>query len=184
MGFLMGFVPLRIKRQIDQSVGSSMVEIMVVVLIFSFISAGLYTSAVVGQRTWETNKVQIELQQELRKSMEAMIDNLRQAGNTSIVNVPSDGNWYTTITFKTPSGVASGNITWNTDTIQYLVAGTELQEKIGTDTNIISHDISALQFRRQASAPETLEVALQGQKNTAQGDTLQYDLGFSVQLRN
>jgi len=77
---------------------------MMTILIFSIILAGIYSTSLAGDTLWQTNNVRIELQQE-QESHGSMINELRQAGDSTITNVPHDGTWYSTITFKIPSGV-------------------------------------------------------------------------------
>lgn len=167
--------------------GVSLVETMVVVLIFSLLVTGLYSVATVGDNSWQVNRVQIQLQQELRKAMDAMVNDLRQAGPSSIVDVPTDGNWYNSITFRIPEGVAAGSIDWTDNTLQFLRAGTgtlQLQRIYGAQTKIVSNNITSLQFRRFSTSPSSLEVALQAQRNTLKGQPITYNLNFNVQLRN
>jgi len=167
--------------------GMTMTEVMVTTLIFSFIIAGLYAAGAVGQNNWDVNDVQIGLQQELRKAMEWMINDLRQAGNASIVDVPADGNWYTTITFKTPSGVTGGSIDWNANSIQFVLGGSssnQLQRLEASQTKIIAQNIQTLQFRRLTTSPDILEVNMLAQNSTVKGTQVDYQLDFEIQLRN
>lgn len=167
--------------------GTTLVETLVVVLIFSMLVAGFYSVATVGDNSWQSNRVQIELQQDLRKSMEAMVNDLRQAGSSSIIDVPANGNWYTSITFRIPEGVAAGSIDWTNETMQLLRAGPgtlQLQRIYGAQTKIISNNITSLQFRRLSTSPNTIEIAMQAQKDTLKGLPITYNLNFNVQLRN
>ncbi|MCA9407412.1 MAG: prepilin-type N-terminal cleavage/methylation domain-containing protein [Candidatus Omnitrophica bacterium] len=165
----------------------SLVEMMVTMVIFSILLGGLYASAAVGEKAWDVNAVKVELHQELRKAMEWMIYDLRQAGQASITNVPSDGAWYTTITFKSASGVTAGTIDWDANSTQFVRGGTgnaQLQRIRNGVTKVLALDLSSLQFRRQAGSPNVLEVALAAQKSTTKGISVQYNLDFNVQLRN
>jgi prepilin-type N-terminal cleavage/methylation domain-containing protein len=100
--------------------GFSLMEMLVTMLIFGIMTVGTYGVFMSAQEFWVASKTQVELQQETRKAMQRMINELRQSGNLSITNVPADGTWYSTITFKTPSGVTTGSITWNADTIHSI----------------------------------------------------------------
>jgi len=164
-----------------------MVEVMVVVVLFVFIASGIYAIAAIGQNCWEVNNARIELQQELRKAQDWMINDLRQAGDSSITNVPADGNWYTNITFKTPAGVSAGSLQWNTDSIQFIRGGTgskQLHRITGGTTKILAQNMQALQFRRESTSSHILEIAMQAQKPTEHGRTVNYVLSFAIQLRN
>ncbi len=168
--------------------GMSLAELLVSVFIFSILSAALLAVIVVGQRSWTTNEVKIGLRQELRKSMETMIYDLRQAGNVSIANVPADDTWYPTIIFQIPSTVTGGIITWDANAIQYVLGGTDghqLRKVRAGTTQVVSKNIKSLQFRRLSSDSNILEVSLTAQDVIAlTGNTLTMDLDFQVELRN
>ena len=179
------------KKKISESrtaqKGFTLVEVLVVVVIFTFLAMGIYAVALVGERTFQVNKVKIELQQELRKALEWMVNDLRQAGNVSISDVPADGTWYSTITFKTPAGITAGALDWNNNSIQFVRGGPEnkeLQRIEAGNTRVIAYDMQSLQFRRQAIRPRILEVAMGAQKDALSGEPMSYQLNFSIQLRN
>lgn len=168
--------------------GTSLVEILVTVVIFLMIMTGFYSVATVGDNSFQVNRVQIELQQELRKSMEAMMNDLRMAGPASVIDVPADSNWYTSITFRKPVGIVAGSINWDSNTVEFVRGGpgTEQLHRIygGTTTRIVSQYITLLQFRRLTTDPDRLEVVMQGQRSSTKGIPVTYDLSFDVQLRN
>ena len=167
--------------------GFSLVEILVTVLIFSVLAAAVNTVLLVGDASWQTNSVQVELQQELRKAMDWMKDDLRQTGSSAIADVPADGVWYATITFQMATGISGGKIAWNSNATQFVLGGTDsnqLQRIENLITRVLALNIESLQFRRLATAPNVLEVALQSQKDTVKGDTITSTLDFKVQLRN
>ena len=140
-----------------------------------------------GSDSWQVNRVKIEVQQEVRKAIEAIKADLVQGGSSTIVGVPADGNWYTTITFKVPSGVSGGTIVWPSDTTQFLLSGTdsnELRRTVGATTKTLAHFIETLQFRRLASAPNIVEVNLKGEKATMRGKLISLNTSFKVKLRN
>ena len=174
-------------KTIHNNSGATLVETLVSVVIFLMIMTGFYSVATVGDNSFQVNRVQIELQQELRKSMESMISDLRQAGPSSVVDVPANGTWYTSITFRKPVGIVAGAINWDSNTVQYLRGGTgnlQLQRVYNGTTKVISQNITSMQIRRLSSDPDTLEVALVGQQNSTKGVPVSYNLSFDVQLRN
>lgn len=175
-------------KRLQFSNGFSLVEVMVTMFIFSILVTGLYASLAAGENSWQVNKTKMELQQELRKAVEWMKYDLQEAGSGSITNVPADGAWYSTITFKTPDGVtSSGAINWSSDTTQFILAGTnsnELHRIIGSTTKILAQSISSLHFRRQSTSSEILEVGLIAQKDTDKGISVSSQLMLEVQLRN
>ena len=167
--------------------GISLVEALVTVVIFSFIAGGIYATVVVGQDSWEHNKVSTELHQGLRAGMEWMKYDLQQAGSSSISNVPADDAWKTSISFKKPTGVSNGMIIWDTNATQFVKGGSnndQLQRIYNGTTKVLANNISSLQFRRQSSSSNILEVQIVVQKQTATRHTIQDQLNFEVKLRN
>lgn len=171
-------------RSRGELTGFTLVEALVTVVIFSIISGACLMIFLSGSDTWQTNDVQVELQQELRKAMEWIKGDLLEAGSTTVVNVPVNGTWYTTITFRKSAGVSGGNISWS-NTLQYLVGGSGVQllrRPSGGSDRIIAQDIQSVQFRRTTT--NLVEVSLQAQKNTVKGRPLSDQLNFTVKLRN
>lgn len=164
--------------------GFTLSEVLVAVFIFSLLGAACYGIMASGSSSWQVNRTRIELQQELRKSQDWMIHDLRQSGSGVITTVPADGNWYTSITFRTCAGASGGAITWSADTIQFALSGTQLQRTSGGTTKVLGQSISSLQIRRQAATPNLVEVALQAQKNVPSAPAITFNLSFKVQLRN
>ena len=88
------------KFNLKNNRGLTLVEAMVTAMIFALIAGGVYTAGIAGERSWQANKVQVELQQDLRKAMEWMIKDLRITKSSAILDVPADDIWYSSITFK------------------------------------------------------------------------------------
>ncbi len=174
--------------------GLTLVEALVTVIIFSFILGICYMILISGSDSWETNSVRVELQQELRKAMDWITQDLRQAGSASIVNVPANGSAYTSITFRKAAGVSGGSITWDSSTTQYSLGGTggtQLLRQVGSQTAaVIAQNIQSLQFSRQASSSNVVNVSLQAEKATLRGKTLtgkapiQASMSLKIYLRN
>jgi prepilin-type N-terminal cleavage/methylation domain-containing protein len=167
--------------------GFSLAEVLVTVVIFSVLMAAVNTILLVGDSSWQTNRVQVELQQDLRKAMDWMKDDLRQTGSSAIDDVPADGEWYTSITFQMVTGVTGGTLTWNSNTTQFVLGGTDsnqLQRIEDSTTKVIAQNIESLEFRRLAAAPDIIEVALEAEKDTVKGVTITSTLDFEIQLRN
>lgn len=164
--------------------GFTLAESMVTIMIFAIIIGALYVALRAGDENWQTNKTRMELQQELRKAMEWMKFELMQAGNASITNVPANGTSYTTITFKVPTGVSNGSITWDANSIVYQVSSNQLQRVYNGATRILATNITTLQFERQATTSDILEVSLTAQGTTVKNKTVTRQINFEVQLRN
>jgi prepilin-type N-terminal cleavage/methylation domain-containing protein len=177
----------KMSDRLCRNVGFTLVESIVTIVIFSFIAGGIYATLLAGDSSWHINSIQIELQQELRKAMSGMRDDLWQSGRAAITDVPADGAWYSTITFYKAAGVSGGKISWSSDTTQFLLGGTnmdQLQRIEDLTTKVMAQSISSLQFRRLATAPDIVEVALQAEKDTFKGGTMSDTLNFKIHLRN
>ena len=170
-------------RKNKKSAGFTLVEALVTVIFFSLILGACYLILLAGTDSWQVNSVKIEIQQEARKAADWIKQDLIQSGASTITNVPADGNWYTTITFKTTTGASGGNIAWSSQTTQFLLSSNQLIRRTATD-KVCAKDIQALQFRRQAASPSIVTVSVQTQKNTTKGLTLTMTSNFEVKMRN
>jgi len=173
-------------RTIRNNHAFSLAEMAVAVFLFMILIAGIYTTGVVSEAFWHTSKTRVSLQQEVRKGMEWMIHELREAGDTSITDVPADGAWYNSITFKVPAGVSAGTTVWS-DAIVFELGGTDgtdLHRTQTTVTKILARNIQNVQFRRLSTTPQILEIIVSAQKSTPRGETINYQLDFGVKLRN
>ncbi len=174
--------------------GFSLAEIMVTALIFSFIVAISYAMLIAGSDSWEVNSTRTELQQELRKAMDWITQDLRQAGSRSITDVPANGNTYTRITFRKAASVSGGNIVWDASATRYSLGGTngnQLRRQVGAQTpSIIAQNIQSLQFSRQGNTAGIVDVSLTAQKTTLRGRyvpgkiPIQVNMSLKIYLRN
>ena len=186
----MRHIPVK-DRPFKNHQGVTLVELMVTVIIFAFILGICYSLLISGSDSWETNSARVELQQELRKAMDRMSQDLRQAGSASIVDVPADGNAYTSITFRKSAGVSGGNLVWDSSTTRYFLGGTggtQLLRQVGAQTaSVIAQNIQSLQFSRQTSTANVVNVSIQTQKTTLRRKMLTGtapSLTLKIYLRN
>jgi Tfp pilus assembly protein PilV len=170
-------------RRLKGRGGFTLPEALVTAFIFAIIVGASTTLLLSGMDSWQVNEVKIELQQELRKGMDWIAKDLRQAGSASITNVPPDGNIYTSIIFAVAIDPVGGVITWSPN-IQYVVNNGQLQRIQGGNTRVIAQNIQLLQFQRQNTTSNLVEVTLQAQKNSIRGHPLADTLNFQVKLRN
>lgn len=98
-----GFTPFEIRHQRRLScfwqgfrTGFTLIELMVVILIFSIIVAAIFGVLTMGRQSWQTGTTQVQLQQETRKAMDRMVKELRPA------NLISIGAGASSMTFKVP----------------------------------------------------------------------------------
>lgn len=165
--------------------GFTLVEVLVAVLIFSFISAAIFMVLSVGKASWYTGDAEIELNQEMRKALMIMNGQLRQSSSAVISGVPANDNYYTSITFKMPEGVDSdGSIDWSEDINYSLNANHQIISLNAGASSILANNITSLQFRRPSGNPDIIEIYIIAQKNTAGGRSLQDSITSSVKMRN
>ena len=178
-----------------KDLGFTLVEIMIAVLIFSLLIGVLFTVLTIGKTSFQIGNVRIELQQDLRRGMDLITEELRQSGSSQLQTIisgeeaafPEDGSSYNTIIFYIPAGVTNGNIVWQTDEIQYLLdENKRLRRKVDSvlDPKPLANNIISLQFSRQSSTPNIVEIALQSEKKTVKGNIINLDLNFQLKLRN
>ena len=169
--------------------GYSLIEVLVTVLIFAVLAGAINMVLLVGESSWQTNKVRIEMLQEMRKAISAMEDDLRQTAPMAITAGPTvaDGSTSPSITFYLPSGVAGNLITWNANTTQYVLGGADsnqLQRIQGAETKVIAQNIQRIEFSRAVATPNIINVTLATQQDTVKGRTLTLEFAFEVQMRN
>ncbi len=212
---------MRIKYTLKKAAGSlqgqsgfSFPEILVAITIFTFLAAAINTVLSVGNSSWQSNSVEVELQQDLRQAMQWMKNDIQQTGSASLdasvpINVAPDSvtypnpdddpaynwNYYYTIAFQKVTGATNGVVAWSSDTTQFFRESDSsdpdyntVERTVGAGApQKIAENISQIQVRRLYDSSDVFEVALQAQKKTlsgAQGRTLTLTLDFKVQLRN
>ena len=119
--------------------------------------------------------------------MDWITEDLRQSGTSAVVDVPVDGNWHNTITFKICTGANNGNISWAGSNTQYSKGGTgsaQLLRTTGAQSKVIAQNFQTVQFRRQNTSANVVDVALTVQKNIIGGRMLTMSSNFQVKMRN
>ncbi|MBI5415989.1 MAG: prepilin-type N-terminal cleavage/methylation domain-containing protein [Candidatus Omnitrophica bacterium] len=174
--------------------GVSLVEVLVTVVLLSFIMGICYALLISGSDSWEINNVRVGLQQELRKGVDWITQDLRQAGSASITDVPADGTVHTSITFYKCAGASGGNLVWDSNTTRYFLSGSggnQLQRQVGSQTaSVIAQNVQSLQFSRSSTSPGVVNVTVQAQKAPPRGKNLsgnvpiQLSMSFKISLRN
>lgn len=167
--------------------GITLIEMVVIFSIFLILIGALLTVLATSRTSWQVGSARIDLQQELRKSMDWIAKELRQGGSSTISDVPADGAWYSNITFRTPEDVIDGHIIWASDDIQYVLGdsdGRQLLRKEGSEERVLANDIFSFQIRRNPSTPAIVEVALEAQKRTLRGVQVTRGAQFKIKLRN
>ncbi len=173
-------------RHLRQNRGSVLLEVIVAIFVFLIVLALVFTILATGRNAWHIEDTSVELQQELRKGLDVVIEDLRQTASSQMFGVPPDGNWYNTITYRKPTDVSSGFIVWGEQS-QFLLGGLngrQLLRRAGGSDEVIANNIVSLGIRRQWSTRDVIEVILSADKTTIKGTLIERNINFQIKLRN
>ena len=123
--------------------GFSMVEMLVVVAIFTMLMSGLFTTLSVGNASWQSSENGVAIQRDARNALWAMTKDLRKASGAVITQ--SAGS--TTLVFTHPT---DGAVTYS-----WVNSGAGAKQIIRTTaaaTRILANNISALTFTDQSTS--------------------------------
>lgn len=174
---------------IKDNKGFTLLEILVVVFLFSIVSAAIFSVLATGRNSLSAGESQIGVQQACRNGLDSMIKELRQAGVSTIIGVPANGTDYSSIAFQIPTAIAATGITWSSN-IQYALGGLNNAQLLRTQSGsqrVLANNISALSFNRSAANPNVVNISVTAQKNTFPGFTARQStitLVSQVKLRN
>lgn len=149
--------------------GLSLVEILVSILILTFIVAGIFEIFILGDRTYFMDMGLLGLQQQVRQSMDGMTREIRQTDNSDIII----GN--STIEFIVPNFVP----------IKYYLNGNNIiREHPAGTLKILATDINDLSFMCDSNL---VQIQLSAQK-TVKGKVVSFPVNGTitekVRLRN
>jgi len=172
--------------------GFTFIEIMVVAAISSVVAAGVFLVTSSTRSTWNSSDALIQLQQELRKAMTAISDELRETSVSKLYidsslsqPFPNNGVSYNSITFFLNQGVdVSGNIIWSTNFVSYTLSGSQVIRTYAGSSKVTANNINSLSFVRNPSIPNVVVINIGAQKTTPLGQTLNAALDTEVAVRN
>src|SRR3989338_6579992 len=166
--------------------GFTLIEIMVVMAVFSIIVSSLFSILTIGRNSWYQGGTAVDVQQEARKAMDKMVRELRESGSQK-QNLPASSPYSANgIIFQISTGVDSnGEIIWGATTnwadssdphtgyaIKYYLNNNKIYRSIlssypsgtvvGADT-IMANNIQSLTFTGNASPATTVSVAVVAQ---------------------
>lgn len=147
--------------------GFTLVEVLVTVLIFSFVSAMMYSVLNVGYSLYSRLSVSMDLQQ-AKNGMDRIVREVRASSAATVTTIDANSD---KITFTTP--LSNG--------IQYYRSGTQLiREYPSGTTKVVADNIAFLKFTLTAPL---LAISMRADK-TFSGTTYSFSLGEKVRLRN
>lgn len=162
----------------------TLVEVLVVVLLASVVFSALFMVMSSGRTSWYSADTQIALQEELRKAMRQISDDLRQSG-VSQISIPADGTSYSAVSFNVSEGAGgSGAITWSGDAVNYTLSSGQIIRAYGAETRVIANNITNLSFLRQVASSKVVRINVTAERSTVFGSVLNASLDSAVALRN
>ena len=171
---------------IKNNKGFTLLEIIIVVFLFSIISAAIFSVLATAKNSLSAGESQISVQQACRNGLDAMIKELRQTNALKIADVPANGTNYSAITFQIPTAISETGITWSSN-INYSLGGLNGAQLLRTQSGsqkVLANNISALSFNRSAANPNVVNISVTAQKNTFPGFTArQSTITFNSQVR-
>jgi len=143
--------------------GFTLVELMIVLAIFSTILGAIYGVMGMSRSSFQTGDIQIVVQQEARKAMKRIVTELREASSVNLSN-------------EFPFTISD-------QTIKYEVVSGQLQRTVqGGATSILANDVANIQFTLYGG--DMVRITLTTQKNTLLGRAVTTNLTSQVTLRN
>ena len=148
--------------------GLTLVEILIFMIIFSLIIGVMYTQFFMGWNMWDLINGQLEIQQDSMVSLKWIRDDIRTAGPASILDLPADGQWYSSMTFLKAKDVVNNNVVWSENIIQYTLDASsgKILRNIGGKSFSIARNVNLLRFRRLSDEPGMVEIEIGFGKET------------------
>ncbi|MFH1063280.1 MAG: prepilin-type N-terminal cleavage/methylation domain-containing protein [Candidatus Omnitrophota bacterium] len=165
--------------------GFTLVELMVVVVLFTGIILSIFGILSSGRRAWLTSEVQIDVHSFARQTMHLITKELSESapGKVTIINFsPNEDR----IIFQTPDSFTAGVVTWS-DQIQYSLGGINGEQFVRTnlatgEAEIRGNYIKTLRFNQPSI--DLIEIVLILNAQSITGDNAQMQLDSQVSLRN
>lgn len=178
------------------SKGFSLIELMVVMVIFMLVMGSVLELLSVGQVSWQSGSCKITVTQELRRGMENMVKELSQA-EISTLSL-SDGGTSNSISFQMAQDLnGDGTISFSSGELEGLRATdpsitysltystslgfNQLTKTVSGSSSVLANYLTALQFTRSSNI---VEISISGQKTSTFGRVLSGSLNGRLALRN
>ncbi|MFH1854585.1 MAG: prepilin-type N-terminal cleavage/methylation domain-containing protein [Candidatus Omnitrophota bacterium] len=143
--------------------GFSLIELMIVLLIFSILLGATYSVLSMSHASFQTGDVQIAVQEEARKAMDKVAKEIREANSVDLSNAYPFTIWG--------------------EKIKYEVNNNQLlREAQGQSPAVLANNVASIQFN--VFGGNIIYITLMAQKNTVFGRTLSATLNSQIKLRN
>ena len=137
-------------KRLHNNSAFTLIELLVTISIFTFLMGAVYSTFLVGNRSWMTASDKVALQREARWALFAITKELREAQDIFITNDITS----TRIDFNRPT---VGKVTYSLDSVGSDANKIIRQE--GSRKRIIARDISYLSFTYLTTDAITVEIA-------------------------
>jgi len=176
--------------------GYTLIEVMISLLVFSIVVSGIFLVMIVGRSSWYSGDARIELQQELRKVIAQISNDLKQSSvsklyldSTMSQSFPNDGVAHHAIAFKVDQGVnnSTGIIIWSSTPISYNLTGNQILRSDGVNpATVVANKITDFNLTRQSapSLSNLIFVSISSAKTTQLGQPTNASIDTAVAVRN
>jgi prepilin-type N-terminal cleavage/methylation domain-containing protein len=156
--------------------GFTLVEILVVIIIAVFVSAGIIAIFYVANTNWYLDTGLLDLQQQARLAMDGMTKEIRQSRIANLT-VSAGG---IDVNFTIPMNLSNPGNTTYSSVIHYYKNNTQIIREYSGSTKILANNINNLSFN---VTDETVVIRLSAFKTVLQKPLI-LNLTEKVRLRN
>lgn len=143
--------------------GFSLIELMIVMLIFSILLGATYSVLSMSRASFQTGDIQLAVQQEARKAIDKVVKEVRESSSVDLANAYPFTIWG--------------------EKIKYEVTNNQLLREVeGQLPSVLANDVSSIQF--SLFGGDIVYITLVTQKNTVFGRSLSATLNSQITLRN
>ena len=191
--------------------GFTLIEMIIVVAIFSIVTAAIFMTMASGRQSWQTNEASVQVQENVRKGLRMLGQEVRESGREQATSHVLINGTNDVIVFQVPIDAntvtpefdldGSGKIVWGAEAtaghaIRYdLQAGQLVRQHVDAlalDANpvgsakIVANNMTAVSFTRVPAAGNIkgVNVSLTAQKTSLAQHTLSVSEQLHIVLRN
>lgn len=176
--------------------GFGLLEMLIAAVVTVAMAGVLAAVFRMGNRSFQVSQNTMTISHEIRRGINLMSRDLTQTQGAQ-VDIPADGNWYNSITFRIPQDDDTdtndtvldndGVLQWS-NPIQYVLGGVDNQQAQriqNGNTQVLAHRVTLLRFRRTPANPSIVEMNFQVQRGATLGGFLQQaDITTRIRVRN
>jgi prepilin-type N-terminal cleavage/methylation domain-containing protein len=171
------------RRAVRNLEGFSLAEMVVTLFILSTLAAAGTAVFTSSQESLDTNYHRLILQQELRKILWTMSQEIRESSPSSPTPITTGTN---SITFEIPNAVSGNQVTQWTQVHYGLAPDTTVTRTSNGQTTVMGNSVQSLNFvypLDAGTAPRSVQIQITGSRNTLKRN-LSVTLTGQVTLRN